>query len=415
MSKECSLCKKNIGSFDNHGSDTNPLCFKCAHMKAICEKCNKQVELLELIGHSDKRICKKCRKEIEEENETRQGEKQEQEIVAEGRNNKPSENVFKTVLTSKPLLILALSLALIAIAVLIYASTLYFNECNTAIFGREHLFGFMFGRAVLIGFAAFIISLLFKQCRSRVVISLLCIGVSVQAGFKSYEMIQSVIHTRTMVQYIPSIVDALMTGKPIDSYHVPETAWKSIDPFAKWLQKYTGQVQALRNGMQNDIAAFGIDNILSAESMKSTVNLLDSRRRLHSIDSVISTYEERTYSLTNSAVGEISSLKMPQALKTAILQGFRNSQEQTILVLKEFYSIEHDLIKRMENLIGFVISKKGQYSFLLNQIFFFNENDNKKYIAIVNDLTKLAQKEAQIQQRASNNINRSAQEFKNTQ
>lgn len=413
MAKQCNLCKKKIGAFDNQGSDEIPLCYDCAHMKSTCENCQKQVDLVELLGNPNSRICRQCREQLSEEERKRKIEEDEKK-AAEAQKKLPKKaNPLETFLKSKFLLVSSIVLASVSLIALIYISFPYFKECNKAIFGKEHLIGFMFGRTAMFALVAFFLSLLFKKPRGNIVLSLLCIGFIFQAGFKSYEMMQSVIHTRSMVKYIPSIINALLGDKPIESYDIPETAWKTVDPFAKWIREYTQEVQALKLGMQKDVASFGIDNVLSAESMKNRASLIDARQRLNAIDSVISLYEEKAFTLTTDAETDIKELNLPSSLKAAILQGFGETQQQTIHVLNEFYTVEHALINGMKELINFVHSREGKYGFLFGQIFFHETEDNERYTIIVDKLTKLAEKESQIQQQANTNIQRSYNNFKN--
>lgn len=361
-------------------------CNKCGH---LCRKCIVEVE--------GKKRCIHCY----------YSKLTPQKKITDDREEILRSSTTQAAQTEKTLFFpLALTLVLIAVTVLIYASTQYYLNIAG---GIAYRIGALAGYSMWIAIVSHLVwRFIFKK---RMQIRLLCFSILffIISAYQSATMLNEVKKTKSTIKDIDSSISDFMAGEQLQQNE--NRSDDVLTQLSVWLNNHMSNVQ------QDDLEFNArleklIANIPAHETFTNYANMIRAKNELRYFRQLINDYEERLRERDNQALNRIRSLVIENKSKELMITGFREGTRQRDEYFTEYFRIERTIISVSEEMLNFLISRTGKFSIIDGELSFHSQADANVYNNYAQRINLLAEKETKLLDEYNQELFKKSKDYK---
>jgi hypothetical protein len=294
------------------------------------------------------------------------------------------------------LIVLSVVLLLIGAALTIYSMVNFSASAYDA--------GYRLGQMMVATVFAAIISLvIWLAPRKKSIQAGLCIFA---AGFLCASLLTSANAwreyrlNRVVNEDIASMLNDLLHNQNIKPQDISEKRYGKDAPIMKVCYEYYQAMQSDFNNMTQQFQEMGVESLLQKETLQDLAHIEEGQKRVQALLEIVDKTEALQRQRADEVISKINSADLPEKSKRDFLNGFNSTKDQGFQQLGEFFTIEREIFAKIDEMLNFVRSAKGRYSFVGENLIFKSTRDVEIYNRHFEELTQLAQRETAWQERA---------------
>lgn len=198
-----------------------------------------------------------------------------------------------------------------------------------------------------------------------------------------------------------SICNSIASSQDISGEIFDKSVYGELTPILNLVKEYGTKSNNLTTNINQYISSIGVENLLSIDILGSTEKINNAKGTISDSLKIYDKYETEYNDLLTDFETSASNLELPKSFKSSFLDGFSKSQVENRNNINDFFKVERDIFSKANTILDFLLSAQGKYIVQNNQILFRTDADLNKYNAYIEDIQKLAQKEADIQKTIS--------------
>jgi hypothetical protein len=221
-----------------------------------------------------------------------------------------------------------------------------------------------------------------------------CALFFVVCAYRSTKMLWVVRGAKATGKHVSNAVEDILGGKDIRLPAPSPLKHGETTPVVAFFNDYVAQLENDFAGMHQEIGACGISNVLSRQTLESVDRMTSAQSQLARAIEVLAKYQRTLDQRIADAERQLAQLDMPANLKQAAWKGWGEKKTWCIEELGKFFAIEKSLLIRTDDLLAYVKSKAGRYSFNGDQILFTSQEDADGYNSLSQKIDEAVQQEA---------------------
>ncbi len=264
--------------------------------------------------------------------------------------------------------------------------------------------GYRMGQMIAATFFAAIISLvIWLVPRKKSIPAGLCIfavGFLCAALLTSANAWRQYRSDQAAVENIASMLTDMLQNQNIKPQDISEKKYGKNAPIMKVCYEYFQAMQSDFMNMTQQFEEMGVENLLQKETLQDLAHIEEGQKRVQALLEIVDKTEALQRQRADEVISKINSADLPERSKRDFLSGFNSTKEQGFQQLGEFFTIEREIFAKIDEMLNFVRSAKGRYSFVGENLIFKSDKDVETYNRHFEELTQLAQRETAWQESA---------------
>lgn len=197
------------------------------------------------------------------------------------------------------------------------------------------------------------------------------------------------------------------SGKDLSTEKYKESDYGKLTPLLNLTEGYFISYKKLNNDLSTQLTTVNFQTILAADTYSSQAKTEDAQKKLRAVTASFDQFDANSSKIISNMQSDLTKLDIPTNYKNGIVAGFNKAQVTTTEKLKSYIQVEKSTVKKMDDLMSFMLSQKGTYEVKDKKVYFTSSDTLTKYNSFISDLQKLADQEASItnEMKASMNKN----------
>jgi len=193
---------------------------------------------------------------------------------------------------------------------------------------------------------------------------------------------------------IVSIYNDVNEGKGISNLRKDGTEqYGELTPLMNIIIEYGTAIENDFSAMENEIRECQFDSVSKPETLAQPMLLSEAISNYERATSVLDKYKNLMQSRYDECLVNIRNSSLSDNLKNRALLSFTKEKEQGIKRVLELFEIRKKYAIEAKNLLIYIKSRPGSYSFQNNKLIFKNEEDTEFCRASIRNLMNLSQEE----------------------
>jgi hypothetical protein len=205
---------------------------------------------------------------------------------------------------------------------------------------------------------------------------------------------------QAVVENMASMLTDLLKNQNLKPQDISEKKYGKNAPIMKVCYEYFQAVQSDFMNMTQQFQEMGVETLLQKETLQDVAHIEAGQKRIQALLELVDKTEALQRQRADEVISKINSADLPERSKRDFLSGFNATKEQGLAQLGEFFTIEREIFAKIDEMLNFVRSTKGRYSFVGENLIFKSTRDVETYNRLFEEVSLLAQRETDWQQRA---------------
>ena len=337
-------------------------------------------------------------------------DKQEEEHNSE-RKHKQKKRTFKSYIIPGVLILIGLFTALLNSA-LKYPSD-QFNSNQAFVFGYR--LGAVFSQLIIIVILWSVAWAITKtrKVNGPLVISIIYLIISIIVfSNNSFNHIETSKQNNLVNQKIYTMVENATKGLPITDEVFKEEDYGKQYQLLNTMRDMFKESFQITAEIQDSIKEAQISTILTSQVLGDQKELSMARERLKTAMNKIDDLGKEFINNMDTFVSKVNKLDLSEEYKQGIIDGYLNSSGNSKETMRNYYQIEMDIFASIDDILEYMQSKEGTYTFNSSAIIFENDADAEEYNKLYQNLEQDVAKETEWLKKRNESLGSRLNEFK---
>jgi hypothetical protein len=190
---------------------------------------------------------------------------------------------------------------------------------------------------------------------------------------------QAKIAAKDMSVSIKEIVNSMEGKKATPQLKTSPQSYGKLQSYMDWYNNYIANCQNDYSNLNKAIEQEQIETIFTPATLNNHDKIIMAKSKLQRINRLYDEYETHIGEKTIEARIQVSNLEMEDSLKKEVLTGFDKGVKRRDLLFKEYFRIEREFLAETDNLLNFLLSRKGKYKYKNGKVMFYETSDVEQY------------------------------------
>ncbi|MDP4087877.1 MAG: hypothetical protein Q8930_01250 [Bacillota bacterium] len=206
------------------------------------------------------------------------------------------------------------------------------------------------------------------------------------------------------VEKLTSMCNAVANGEDISAEDFVKSEYGSMTPLLNLTKDYFIKNKKLQIDMNNAIASLDYEHILDANTLSSSENINNAKKRISDSLKVWDRCETELNDNVMNFNSSLSAMKLPPTFKAEFMDAFKASQDKHSDNMSIFFKLERDISTKLNSIMDFMLSISGNYKVQDGKISFYSVADLNKYNEYIADFQSLVQKESDVKEEVTDSL-----------
>lgn len=197
-------------------------------------------------------------------------------------------------------------------------------------------------------------------------------------------------------EYLGHLLKENIAGREeVQSESFDPSEWGSTTPLVLLINRHAIQLQNDFKRMNTEIESQDISSAFEPRALGSSRRIASTRLRLREIGLILDKYETLMLRRMDEIATQVNALDIPSETKRGVMDGIQKGRAGATINTKASFDIWRELVGRLDEFLGFMLSRQGRFEFVGEQVYFESDGDADTYNRHLQLIAAAAEKESE--------------------